>query len=118
MIRLIGISGSHSAEAGRRNGKDMGDTDSSGRVVLCVVGTRPEAIKMAPVVLGLRRADGLRARLVSTGQHRELLDGALADFGLAADRDLGLMRPGQSLAEITGRALSALDEVLGEERPD
>jgi UDP-N-acetylglucosamine 2-epimerase (non-hydrolysing) len=96
----------------------MVDRDGSGRVVVCVVGTRPEAIKMAPIVLGLRRAEGLRPRLVSTGQHRELLEGALAEFGLVADRDLGLMRPGQTLAETTARALSALDEALAEERPD
>jgi UDP-N-acetylglucosamine 2-epimerase (non-hydrolysing) len=96
----------------------MGDPDIGGRVVVCVVGTRPEAIKMAPIVLGLRRAEGIRPRLVSTGQHRELLDGALAEFDLTPDRDLGLMRPGQTLAETTGRALSALDDALAEERPD
>ena len=59
-----------------------------------------------------------RVRVVSTGQHRELLDRALADFGLVADLDLGLMRPGQTLAEITARALSALDEAIAAERPD
>jgi len=96
----------------------MGGSDGSGRVILCVVGTRPEAIKMAPIVLGLRRAEGLHPRLVSTGQHRGLLDGALADFGLAPDLDLGLMRPGQALAEITARALTALDATLAAERPD
>jgi UDP-N-acetylglucosamine 2-epimerase (non-hydrolysing) len=96
----------------------MDDASSSGRVVVCVVGTRPEAVKMAPVVLRLRRAEGLRVRLISTGQHRELLDQALADFGLVADRDLGLMRPGQTLAEVTSRALTALDEAFETERPD
>ncbi len=73
---------------------------------------------MAPIVLRLRQADGLRVRLVSTGQHRELLDRALADFGLIADRDLGLMRPGQTLAEVTARALTALEEAFETERPD
>ena len=73
---------------------------------------------MAPIVLRLRRAEGLRVRLVSTGQHRELLDRALADFGLTPDLDLGLMRPGQSLAEVTARALTALDVALAAERPD
>lgn len=96
----------------------MGDADSSERLVLGVVGTRPEVVKMAPIVLRLGRAAGLRVRLVSTGQHRELLDRALADFGLAADRDLGLMRPGQTLAETTARALSALDGALEAEHPD
>ena len=96
----------------------MDDAGSSERVVVCVVGTRPEAVKMAPVVLRLRRAEGIRCRLVSTGQHRGLLDQALADFGLIADRDLGLMRPGQTLAEITARALTALDEAFEAEQPD
>jgi UDP-N-acetylglucosamine 2-epimerase (non-hydrolysing) len=96
----------------------MGDTGVSDRVVACVVGTRPEAIKMAPVVLRLRQAEGLRVRLVSTGQHRELLDQALADFGLIPDVDLGLMRPGQTLAGATAGALTALDEAFSALRPD
>ena len=96
----------------------MGTSTAPDRVVLCVVGTRPEAVKMAPIVLRLRLAEGLRVRLVSTGQHRELLDRALADFGLTADLDLGLMRPGQGLAEVTARALTALDGTLEAEAPD
>ncbi|WP_435010660.1 non-hydrolyzing UDP-N-acetylglucosamine 2-epimerase [Tundrisphaera lichenicola] len=96
----------------------MVESREKGLVIVCVVGTRPEAIKMAPVVLGLRRAGGLRVRLVSTGQHRELLDDSLAEFGLVADRDLGLMRPGQTLAEVTARALSSLDGAIAEEQPD
>ncbi|WP_435015932.1 non-hydrolyzing UDP-N-acetylglucosamine 2-epimerase [Tundrisphaera sp. TA3] len=94
------------------------DAGSDGHLVLCVVGTRPEAVKMAPVVLRLRRAEGLRVRVVTTGQHRELLDRALDDFGIASDRDLGLMRPGQTLAQAAGRALEALDGVLEAERPE
>jgi UDP-N-acetylglucosamine 2-epimerase (non-hydrolysing) len=92
--------------------------DDSEPVIACVVGTRPEAVKMAPVVLRLRQESRFRVRLISTGQHRELLDQALADFGLNADRDLGLMRPAQSLAEFTARALTALDEAFEAERPD
>ncbi len=88
------------------------------KVVACVIGTRPEAIKMAPVVLRLRQFDGLRVRLISTGQHRELLDQALADFDLTLDRDLGLMRPGQTLAELPARALTSLDEAFAAESPD
>jgi UDP-N-acetylglucosamine 2-epimerase (non-hydrolysing) len=87
------------------------------RVVVCVVGTRPEAVKMAPIVSTLRRSAGLSVRLVTTGQHRGLLDRALADFGLTADVDLDLMRPDQSLAETTGRALIAVSEVLGRMSP-
>ncbi len=96
----------------------MGDAGCSDRVILCVVGTRPEAVKMAPVVLRLREAEGLRVRVVATGQHRELLDRALADFGLSADVDLNLMRPGQTLAEVAARALTALDGAFQAERPD
>ena len=96
----------------------MHHAGASDRVVACVVGTRPEVVKMAPVVLRLRRAEGLRVRLISTGQHRGLLDQALYDFGLAADRDLGLMRPGQTLAEVTARALTALDDAFAADRPD
>lgn len=88
------------------------------RVVLCVVGTRPEVVKMAPVVLRLRQEDCLQTRLVSTGQHRALLDQALADFNLTADIDLALMSPAQTLAELTARALTALDETIAAERPD
>ena len=87
------------------------------RVVACVVGTRPEAVKMAPIVRALRRAPGLVVRLVTTGQHRGLLDQALADFDLVADVDLDLMRPDQTLAETTGRALVALSEALGRMLP-
>jgi len=86
--------------------------------VVCVVGTRPEAIKMAPVILRLgRKGSGFEVRVVTTGQHRELLDRALADFGLATDRDLKLMRPGQALADLTARALEALDDAFAQERP-
>lgn len=86
--------------------------------VVCVVGTRPDAIKSAPVVRALRRfareADTL---LLSTGQHREMLDQALGAFGLKPDADLGIMRHGQTLAEVTTRALEGIDQYLGEVRP-
>ncbi len=86
--------------------------------VVCVVGTRPEAIKMAPVVRALRRRIADRpVLLLATGQHRDLLDRALADFGLRPDDDLDLMRPGQTLAEVTARALIALDGWLERNRP-
>ena len=78
--------------------------------VSCVVGTRPEVVKMAPVILRLRRGVLDEVRILSTGQHRSLLDQALADFGLAADDDLELMRPEQTLADLTARAVTALSQ--------
>lgn len=88
-------------------------------VALFVVGTRPDAIKSAPVVLEFRRfAEEVETVLVSTGQHREMLAQALAAFGLEADRDLGLMREGQSLAGLTARALEGLDSCLEDLKPD
>ncbi len=90
-----------------------------GREVVCVVGTRPEAVKMAPVILRLRRSGGgIGVRVVATGQHGEMLDRALDDFGIAADLNLALMRPDQGLPELTARALVALAEVFDRERPD
>ena len=87
--------------------------------VACIVGTRPEAIKMAPVVAELRRFDNLvDTKLVSTGQHREMLSQALGAFGLEPDIDLAIMQHGQTLAEVTARALAGIDDVLAEEKPD
>jgi len=87
-------------------------------LVVCVVGTRPEAIKMAPVVLELRRfASQLDTVLLSTGQHREMLTQALAAFGLVADRDLAIMQHGQTLAEVTSRALAGIDQAFAELSP-
>lgn len=88
------------------------------KTVLCIVGTRPEAIKMAPVILALGRARGLRCRVLATAQHRQMLDQALSLFGIVPDIDLDLMRPDQSLAEMTGRMLLRLGPVLADEAPD
>jgi UDP-N-acetylglucosamine 2-epimerase (non-hydrolysing) len=87
--------------------------------VLAVVGTRPEAIKMAPVVLRLlAEADRFTTVLCSTAQHREMVDRALAPFGLRPDIDLDVMRPDQSLNEIAGRVFERMDPVLVEHAPD
>lgn len=85
--------------------------------VLVVVGTRPEGIKMAPVVQALRRSDTLQPVLVSTGQHRQMLDQTLAVFGLKPDLDLELMQPGQTLDDITSRAVLGMREVIQRHRP-
>ena len=91
---------------------------SANRKVLTVFGTRPEAIKMAPVVAALQEAEGITSRLCVTGQHRDMLDQVLRDFDLTADHDLNLMRPGQDLFDVTSGVLLGMRDVLREERPD
>ncbi len=86
--------------------------------VALVLGTRPEAIKLAPVILAMRAADDFAPLVCNTGQHREMVGSALATFGIVADADLGLMRPDQSLGDLTGRAIPAIDAWLAEVRPD
>lgn len=86
-----------------------------GRIrVAAIIGTRPEAIKMAPVVRELRRRPRFDVSLVATSQHRHLLDMTLADLGLKADYDLDLMRPAQRLADFTALALVSVTEALTE----
>ena len=88
------------------------------RRVLSIFGTRPEAIKMAPVVLGLAHADGIESRVCVTAQHREMLDQVLGLFQIEPDYDLDLMAPGQDLFDVTARSLLGLRDVLRKERPD
>lgn len=91
---------------------------SSVEPVLLLYGTRPEAIKMAPVASALRaRPERFRLTVCATGQHREMLDQMHRDFDLAPDLDLDLMRARQSLNEFAGRAFPALDRVLERVRP-
>ena len=87
------------------------------RTVMVCIGTRPEAIKLAPVIRSLAAA-GMRPFVVSTAQHREMLDQMFASFGLSPHVDLGLMKPRQSLAGLTASAIRSLDEVMEEARPD
>lgn len=91
---------------------------SERKKVAVVVGTRPEVIKMAPVVFALQASDSLEPVLVSTGQHREMLDQAMATFGLKPDVDLQLMQPGQTLPGLTARAITAVTDFLEKDRPD
>ena len=86
--------------------------------VLTVFGTRPEAIKMAPVVQALQRASGMESILCVTAQHRTMLDQVLALFGLSPDVDLDIMRSGQDLTDITHRVLVGLRDVIREQCPD
>lgn len=86
--------------------------------ILAVVGTRPEGIKMAPVIRALRETDWADVRILTTAQHRELLDEVFAVFDIKPDLDLDLMQTNQSLAGLTGRLAHRLDEVLESEQPD
>lgn len=85
---------------------------------MTVFGTRPEAIKMAPVVLALQQDPRIRVTNVVTGQHREMLDQVLARFGIEPHKDLEIMQPGQTLSAITTRTLERLEPVLQEHKPD
>jgi UDP-N-acetylglucosamine 2-epimerase (non-hydrolysing) len=85
-------------------------------LVLTVIGTRPEAIKMMPVVRALRGA-GVRQRLIATGQHRALLDQVFAAFGERPDQDLALMTDGQTPSDIAARVLPAIARLIEAERP-
>src|ERR1700690_2235100 len=86
--------------------------------ILVVFGTRPEAIKLCPVLLNLRQSECFQVRVCVTAQHRAMLDQVLAAFGVTPDHDLDLMQPGQTLAQITARILAALEPVIQAERPD
>lgn len=87
--------------------------------VLCVFGTRPEAIKMAPVVKALRAyPDDIDCRVCATAQHREMLDQVLEVFDIVPDLDLDLMKPGQTLSEVTSRVLLGMEPVIKQEHPD
>lgn len=86
--------------------------------ILTVFGTRPEAIKLAPVVKELEKHSTLTSRVCVTGQHRELLDQVLKVFGIEPDFDLNIMQKGQNLFDITTRSLQALEDTLKQEKPD
>ncbi|MCE2572798.1 UDP-N-acetylglucosamine 2-epimerase (non-hydrolyzing) [Motilimonas eburnea] len=86
--------------------------------VLSVFGTRPEAIKMAPVVEQLNLCPDIEAKVCVTAQHREMLDQVLALFNITPDYDLDIMQPGQTLGGITSRILLGLEPILAEFKPD
>lgn len=85
---------------------------------LCVFGTRPEAIKMAPLVLALAADEKFDSKVCVTGQHREMLDQVLGLFEIQPDYDLRIMKPGQDLTDVTTAILQGMKEVLVEFRPD
>lgn len=86
--------------------------------VVCIVGTRPEAIKMAPIILAFKNCDWAETVVLSTGQHRQILTQTLSDFGVQVDLDLDIMQANQSLAGLTGRLFLQLDATLETLAPD
>ena len=86
--------------------------------VMSVFGTRPEAIKMCPLVKALERDEEIESVVCVTAQHREMLDSALAYFGVAPDYDLNIMKRGQTLSSITADVILGLEGVLAESKPD
>lgn len=86
--------------------------------VISVFGTRPEAIKMAPLVKELENRKEIESVVVVTAQHREMLDQVLDTFSIVPNHDLNIMKKGQSLGDVTTRALCGLEKVLAEEKPD
>ena len=86
--------------------------------VMTIFGTRPEAIKMAPIVLELKKHEVIKPVVAVTAQHREMLDQVLSLFQIKPDYDLDIMQAGQTLFDITAKALCGLDAVLTKEEPD
>lgn len=86
--------------------------------VMTIFGTRPEAIKMAPLALELQKRPNIRALCCVTAQHREMLDSVLEIFKLKPDYDLNIMQPRQTLSTITSKCLLGMDDVLNEAKPD
>ena len=90
----------------------------SRRTVAVFMGTRPEGIKMAPVVAALRGSEDLACRVVATGQHREMFQQVAEQFGFAVDVDLAVMKPNQTLGALTARLMEQIDGWLENDRPD
>ena len=86
--------------------------------ILVAVGTRPEAIKMAPVVRALKSQTWADVHVLAIAQHRQMLDQVHAFFGIVPERDLDMMRQNQTLSDLTARMIAAMDPVLAEEAPD
>jgi len=86
--------------------------------VSSIFGTRPEAIKLCPLILVMRRDSEFQPHVCVTGQHRQMLDQVLDVFDVVPDVDFDLMQPDQTLAGITARAVTAIDEYLAKYQPD
>ena len=109
---------STSSNLARIKDKLAAETAAPAVKVLAVFGTRPEAIKMAPVIKLLQKDKRFECKVCVSGQHRELLDGVLKDLEIAPDHDLNVMRDGQGFAEVAGKVMLGLDEYLNTYAPD
>ena len=96
----------------------MGIKKNKMKKALIVFGTRPEAIKMAPVVKAFKESNDFETKVCVTAQHREMLDQVLAFFDIVPDYDLDLMKPNQNLYNLTGEIINGLKPVLEEFNPD
>ena len=92
--------------------------EQAGGHVAVILGTRPEAIKLFPVIAALHEEAGLRVTVIATGQHREMLDQVLAMADIVPDHDLAVMQPGQTLDALTARLVTGIGSVLDSEKPD
>ena len=109
----------HSLRVGPRWPSDATRYTQALKRILCIFGTRPEAIKLAPLVRTLRaQPDQFAVKVCVTAQHRDMLDQVLDAFSIVPDYDLDLMQPEQTLSALTARILAALDPILETERPD
>ena len=88
------------------------------RKILAIFGTRPEVIKMGPVVEALRADGAFTVVTLATAQHREMLDDMLRVFGIVPDHDLDIMTPDQRVVDVTAQCLLGIDAVLRQEKPD
>ena len=88
------------------------------RHIVVIMGTRPEAIKLAPVVMALRASDEFRCTVVATGQHREMFRQVTDQFGITVDADLDVMRPDQTLGALTARLMAGISDWLDSAHPD
>jgi UDP-N-acetylglucosamine 2-epimerase (non-hydrolysing) len=86
--------------------------------LLCIIGTRPEGIKMAPLIKALKQESWARVTVLATAQHRGLLDQVLSLFGICPDMDLDIMRDNQTLPQLTARLVTALDDAFADMSPD
>ena len=86
--------------------------------VMTVFGTRPEAIKMAPLIKELEKCSQIKSIVAVTAQHRQMLDQVLEIFDIKPDYDLNIMQPGQTLSQITSKSLLGLEEVINDAKPD